>query len=291
MTYLQLHALVKCPQIQLLDLSKNTLTDCVKDLLSKMIHLNLNRLDLVETKMSRADVMNVASSMQSGNFPQIKHMILSGNTLTDCLGELFKADYPNLEYLWLDNTSLSNNDIKSLSEAVQHGTLPKLNQLDLSNNILANYIHTVLGPSLEDLQLNTTELTKDDIKSLCTAVRQGRLPKLKRLDVSGNILTNCLDTLMNADDLSLGLLEISNAKLSKGDVKSLSTAVRGGRLPELMILDLSNNILTNCLQDLFNDNHRFLQLETLCLNRTQLNRTNLVYLTEALKSNKLRRLE
>ena len=165
-------------------------------------------------------------------------MGLSGNALTDCLGELFKTDYPDLETLLMDNTSLSYNDVKSLSEAVQHGALPKLNRLNLSDNKLTKHIHTLLSV---------------------------KYPSLKAL-------------------------QISNAELSNDDVKSLSTAAREGRLPKLYYLDLSDNILMNCLQDLFNDNHGFLQLMTLHLKRTQLNTTDIECLAEALQS-KLPRLE
>ena len=110
------------------------------------------------------------------------------------------------------------------------------------------------------------------------------------LYLSKNILTNCVYELLSVDFPSLERLYLSNTELSKSNIKSLSTAVHEGRMPELTHLDISDNILMDCMKDLFGDNHKFLKLDSLDMNNTQLNRDDLKCLTEAQNPYRLPRL-
>ena len=115
-------------------------------------------------------------------------------------------------------------------------------------NLLGNSNHCGF-PSLTFLHLPATEICAADVGAIAAATCNGKLPVLKQLELSDNILTGLVEHLMTVEYPSLEILWLDKTRLSKADVRSLSEAVHEGRIPELKDLNLSDNTLTNCYED------------------------------------------
>ncbi len=153
-------------------------------------------------------------------------------------------------------THLNQEDLESLHEAVRSEKLPKLKILDLSHSILTSFLKDLLGgpnhpgfPSLEILDLLDTHLNQEDVESLGEAVRVGKLPQLKMLELWGNTLTGCLKDIFGGPNHpgfpSLEVLDLRKTHLNREDVESLSEAVWAGKLPQLKVLNLDCNDLSH----------------------------------------------
>ena len=97
-------------------------------------------------------------------------------------------------------------------------------------------------------------MTKADVKSLCEVNCSGKLPWLQGINISRNILTDCVAELFGGSDNpgfpALKQLHMADTKMIKADVTSLSQAFAKDKLPKLIGLDLSQNTLTDCLKEL-----------------------------------------
>ena len=171
-----------------------------------------------------------------------------------------------------------------------------LEMLELNGNILTDTVEKLFGdsnhcgfPSLNFLHLSATKLCAADLKAIAAATSSGKLPALKQLDLSDNILTRLIQHLVAVEYPSLENLWLDKTQLSKADVRSLSEAVHEGRIPELKDLNLADNTLTDCMKILFggSDHYGFNSLVHFKLENTKLSADDLTYLTEAVKSDKL----
>ena len=89
----------KLPRLNDLNLSSNTLTNSIVDLLFTATHhrfTSLKTLQLKNTKLGKIDVRSLSSAVAFGKLPVLKHLSLSCNTLTQCLGDLFGCVFPRL---------------------------------------------------------------------------------------------------------------------------------------------------------------------------------------------------
>ena len=86
------------------------------------------------------------------------------------------------------------DDLASLASASLSRKLPKLENLDLSENNLANtldYFCCEAFPSLENLKMRNANLNATDVVSLGVAIRNGNFPKLENLDPQDNNFFEC----------------------------------------------------------------------------------------------------
>ncbi len=143
---------------------------------------------------------------------------------------------------YLDERNLRAVDLQDLAEAVKCGRLPQLKELGLDENPLTDCLKHLLGDpdvkftSLERLDLRRTCLSAADLQVLAEAVKCGRLPQLKKLELWSNTLTDCLKHLLGDPDVKFTSLEEMNldrTHLSAADLQVLAEAVKCGRLPKL----------------------------------------------------------
>ena len=178
------------------------------------------------------------------------------------------------------NIEMTRNDIKPLSDAAHKGCLGNLKYFNLSSNTLTDLIENLVSGedqhgfrSLEILDVSNTGLSTADVKSLFIALHEGNFPKLKELRFLPAPLTDCLSHILRAADhpafpFSQQMM-LQRSYLSKGDVMSIHKALCNGKLKNLRGIDLSHNILTNCiLWDA--DCPVFTSLEIFNLTKTQL---------------------
>ena len=168
--------------------------------------------------------------------------------------------------------------MKGLSncQAIEH--------VGLSGNILTNcVIHLLNGnkfPGLKVLLLDDAGLCADDLKSIAHAVSNGCLRRLKVLKLSGNNLAGCMQNLFNEDDYpqyqALQWLKIDSTTLIKDDLNCLAKAAEDCQLPQLRVLDVSNNsIKSDAVELLGKNNHTgYKNLEKLMLKKVDLDKGN-----------------
>ncbi len=119
------------------------------------------------------------------------------------------------------------------------------------NEILSQDLFGILrqsNSSVETIDLKYADLNKAEIRRLFKAIKAGKLPQLKELEL-WNTLTGHLNDLFGGPDHpgfpSLEKLVLRDAHLNREDVESLSEAVRAGKLPKLNKLSLSHNDLSH----------------------------------------------
>ena len=248
----------------------------------------LRKLTLKNARLSHADLKNLSLAFRCGKLPRLNDLNLSSNTLTGSLADLLFTPahhrFTSLKTLQLKNTKLSKMDVKSLSSAVAFGKLPVLKHLSLSCNTLTQCLEDLFGcvfPRLRRLYVNNAQLCGIDMKSLCKAVEDGKIPKLKVLNLSDNNLTDTVADLLATDYLTLKKLWLCNSRLSEGDIKSLSAAFREDKLKGLTDLTLVGNNLENQLGNFFRDSKGFSSLKRLRLQHCQLGNDDIECLWEA----------
>ena len=227
----------------------------------------------------------------------MKKLDVSARAILPVTGFLPESRQVLLELKKLDvqYTALSKKDLRHLLFIVHN--LPELRVLNLSGNTLkgclARFIldHYQGLPHLEELHMESTKVNKRDLQCISKITQSNKLPKLKILDLSHNILTECLSSFLQ--DPHPGLPELKeinlcDTSLSKKDLQELFHITQRGKLPKLQVLDLSQNILTGYLTYFLPDTHLGLnELERLYLRETSLNKEDLQHLLHITQSNKL----
>ena len=145
-------------------------------------------------------------------------------------------------------------------------------------------------PSLEGLGIMDAKLSTSDLISIASAVRHDKLPRLKRIYLSRNILTSKVGTLVGDEKgnyvvyTALEGLSFTQSVLHQDDIRSISQAVAQNQLPHLQSLNLGFNTLTNCITDLFGTevHSSFSTLTQLYLSCTHLSAADLRNLSWAL---------
>ena len=113
------------------------------------------------------------------------------------LSELMCQYFPNLSILVLRKCELNSNDLFSLAQASTYGRLPELRHLDISQNFIGMRTSGLLRlfgglkgfPSLINLMLCDCNLELQDLCCLVQARLDGKLPRIKHLDISLNGLS------------------------------------------------------------------------------------------------------
>ena len=287
-----------CLALRVLDLSENTLTGCLCSFLPDPHPglLELNYLHLRATELNTVDVHRLLCIAQK--LPNLQVLDLSYNTLTGYLPSFLPdpdPGLPQLKHIHLRSTSLNIEDLQQLSHITESNKLPKLRELDLSENTLTGCLPHFLPdphpglPELRWLHLKSTSLNKDDLQHLLSVAY--KLPKLQELDLSGYTLTGCLSSFLrypHSGLLELKELNLGGTALNKDDLLHFSHITQSNKLPKLCVLDLSRTTLTGCLSRFLPDLHPGLpQLKKLKLSNTALNKNDLKHLKHLIQTQKL----
>ena len=199
------------------------------------------------------------------NVLSINGCTLSGQVL-HLFGDQDHPGFVQLKALLMVDTKLDKVDLKGICTAVSNDKLPLLWVLDLSGNVLTDCLADLLGGSgeprflcLAHLCLSNTKLSKRDMDSFASAVNYCKLPAIESVDLSDNVLTDIMSTLVGQTDYpgfrSLTHLKVTNCKLSTSDVKCAMAALRLGKLPNLGTLEDFPQVSHEWLSDFLITNH------------------------------------
>ena len=138
-------------------------------------------------------------------------------------------------------------------------------------------------------QFTAEECNMDETTAESVSSGLAKCHELQELRLKGNNLTNCLEKLFPSTRgfSHLTLLFINRTELSQKDLLVLSRAVRCGKLPKLMTLDLCYNNMTGRLRSLLcgTGHPGFPLLRYLGLKKAELNRDDMMSLSEAVNQN------
>ena len=113
----------KLPALNHLSLSRNKLTDNLAHLFDNCTFPMLRTIELQNTLLKQSDLKILSSAVAQGQLPILTSLNLSGNVLTDSLGNLLSSGKLSLQSLWLNNTELRSDDIRNLSYSFCTGKL------------------------------------------------------------------------------------------------------------------------------------------------------------------------
>ena len=127
---------------------------------------------------------------------------------------------------------------------------PCFERLIVSNNSLAGCVRNQFGRdhnpgflALKKIRMRNARLKREDLKALSQAVLAGKIPNLKSLNLSRNVLTDCVADLLRHEIPSLRMMGMVGARLSPTDIQTLCQVVKAGKLPKLSLLNLRDNNL------------------------------------------------
>ena len=299
--------LSNCQAIEQIDLSGNTLTNCVTHLLSGNKFSELKVLLLDNAGLCAYDLKSVAKAVSDGYLRRLNHLKLSGNNLAGCMQNLFNEDdfsqFQALQWLQIDGTNIDKSDINCVARAAEDGQLPLLRVLDTSDKSIKSDTVDLLGDdshtgykNLEKLILKNVglgESNKKDISKISASINDKKLPKLRSLSLSENNLTNIYNNLFGKlNHTGLQRLYLQKTNLNREGVKSLSRVFQEQQLPNLQELTLSHNTLTGYVGELFNTEMKGgFQLRRLYMKNSQLNKKDLTNLNLAIEQGKLPKLQ
>ncbi len=160
------------------------------------------------------------------------------------------ASFTTLTELLLRNCKLSSEMCEVICRKLKH--LIHLEWLNLGLNPVGEHVThitaaiTAWGPAarLRGLYLYNCKLPADRIPALLSAVTQC-CPLLQRLVIGGNNIGGCLPSFMATAPASLQYLGVINCNLQPDDVASITTAFTHNTLPQLWLLYMRDNSLTD----------------------------------------------
>ena len=183
-------------------ISTNHLTNCIATLvpIGSDHHPGFKTLQLLgvaDCNLSPADIIHLSRAFQLNKFPALIHLDISHNCLTGQINNLLynpaSPGYCSLQGLNLSSGQLNKADLQSLGHAMSNWKAGKLRSLHLIENQLTGLIEGLFTgasfPFVGLLDLQHTQLNKKDIDSLSRAVKEGKLPHLRKLFLYGNNLS------------------------------------------------------------------------------------------------------
>ena len=169
----------------------------------------LQYLGLNDTNLNTANVRNLSRAIHLNKFPALEHLVLSCNCLTGFTKIWLKYreghGFKMLKQLDLAKTDINKEDLKTIALVLSSSGFSSMSLLRLNGNDLQGIIGELFTdrglPSIQVLDLRFAGLGKEDILHLSNAVKNGKLPELREINLQGN----------NVEDVENELLTLSKA--------------------------------------------------------------------------------
>ena len=137
----------------------------------------------------------------------------------------------------------------ALSKTYKLPPVMNLQSLHVQDIVSGTFVFSSTSfPHLTRMQITGLEWTRQDVRSLVTAVREGRLPSLKHLCIRfGNMSGRGHKILEITQICKLQTLDLMGTNLTKKDGRILLTQLEAGNLPAIQSLNLLHNSGLNSL--------------------------------------------
>ena len=186
----------------------------------------------------------------------------------------------NIEDITLCTHLLGNLPSSLLRLTMLHSNLSKTYQLPRVVNLQSLHAEDVPGvsgifsstkfPHLKRITITGLKWTRQDIRSLVAAVREGRLSVLKHLCIRfGNISKRGREILEITRTCELESLDLMDTNFTEKDGRILLTQLEDGNLPSLLSLNLLHNSGLNSLVARFREVAKDQQIDIQCAEETK----------------------
>ena len=199
----------RLPQLRHLDISFNFHPDscgvlhsnqCLLPILFQQGMPTLNTLVVRGCWLESNDLSTLHSQAMKNHklLSELKTLDMSHNqAIGGSLSALIRHYFPHLEILVLRCCGLNSDDLIHMGEANSYGRIPKLRYLDLSQNDIGGKKRGLLQlfgglncfPSLSNFIVCFCHLELQDLCCLTQAKLDGKLPRIRHLDISFNGLS------------------------------------------------------------------------------------------------------
>ena len=274
------------PYLKVLDVSGTDISNSLH-LLTEHVESSLVKLNISRCNLTRADIEALAEAIEAGRFPKLQDVNVMGNDLSQSL---------HLVHLLPGFTEMLNSH--SIKQYLPQ-SLSLVHLLDVSEKDISNPWHLLVQTSLVKLNISreSDNLTRADIKALPIGLEAEIFPKLqeihfegiKRLDISGNNISNSLHLFTEHAQTSLVKLNISQCNLTKADIEALAIGIEAGRFPKLQDVDVKGNDLGDSLHLL--TEHVQTSLVKLDVCHCNLTRADIEALAEAIEAGRFPKLQ
>ena len=215
---------------------------------------SLHTLILCRCALQTSDVRSMAKARREARLPQLRHLDISFNSHLkfSSKSQLLENGIRALNTLVVRSCGLQPKDLYSLSFQAGPNSkiISELTTLDMScNPFIKGSLSALLSHYLLHLQiivLRKCLLNSVDLTSLARACNEGRLPELRHLDISQNIIgwkMECLVTDLSCFPSLINLV-LCDCHLGLQDLYCLNQAKLDGKLPRIRHLDISLNGLS-----------------------------------------------
>ena len=192
----------KLPLMKTIQLSENNLNGSVKLLTyfneQSVTFPELEELHLNDCNLGRDNITTIAQAIRGKKFPKLNKLNIGSNMIKDSMKNLFGETrnldlaFSSIEELNLTSTDLSATDLRILSEALSH--MKNCKNVNLSGNKLTGITSQLFVPRgslfVHDLNLENTNIRKNDVRDIENAIKCGKLPVLRKLRLEENTLSD-----------------------------------------------------------------------------------------------------
>ena len=192
----------------------------------------------------------------------------------------------NIQDVTLCTTLLENLPSSLVRLTMLDSTLSQTYQLPQVVNLLSLHVQDIVPgvssifsstkfPHLKRIHIMGLKWTRQDIRSLASAARKGRLPSLKHLCIRfGNMSGRAMEILEITQTCELQTLDLMDTNLTNKDGRILLTQLEDGNLLSLQSLNLLHNSGLNSLVPRFQAVATEQQIDIQCAERTDLDTTS-----------------
>ena len=268
-------------------------------LILKTVQLSkrFTRLEIINSALSTNTWKHIAQQLHRGNKLEVLYLEDTKSISVEFL-ESISSMTSTLTRVTMDECEMTSDLCRVAMLHLSH--CHNLTQVNLAMATLTGSMQYLTDqgnspqfPKLKRLDLSGTKLNKCDVTNLGKVISSTNAPKLQKLGLSCNILTDCLKNLLEPEiDLpSLRYFFLSDTRLTAEDLQCLGEAVRLGRLPSLSYLRLGvaeSGSLVHLFES--SDHHpQFSSLEGF-MAWDELNKDDLIALSNAIQRGQLDRL-
>lgn len=249
---------------------------CIKllcDCLSKKYCPKLELLDLHESNIDAHSIYYIGSLLESKGITELKTLLLYGNNIGyDGVKILNRSlGCGNLPKLETFNVSGDPDECEELYNHLSHPQCPALSShiprsseidnmfskidpkattlIDLSVKTYSlEAIHVLLStcpelPSVAELNLSRCHLSPSSFKYLARFIKAGKLPKLRRLNLSFNDINEHsmmeLCDALNDYELPIEIMNLTNCGINSQGIKYLADILEKGKMQFLRLFSLT----------------------------------------------------
>ena len=205
----------KKENLKMLDLGSSDLSDIPTDMLTKAMG-RLEKFDLSDAHLTTTQLNALFIYLSQASDVKLQTLNLSMNDLSGIAPEFLPTAVCKLEKVDLSDTQLTTNHLNFLFSEISECTMLTLKKLDVGENFLSKLNEDTLASAvcrLEEVHLNLTHITTNQINAIFEKISKWSQSKLKIITLKNNNLSD-----VHKDDLENAVSKLEKAGLLEDDL-------------------------------------------------------------------------